>query len=144
MPQSGSGSGFVYDNQGHIVTNNHVVEGASQIEVKLANGTSIPAEVVGTDAYYDIAIIKVDDGALNVPPLRLGESQNLQVGQQVLAIGNPFGLDGTLTTGVIVHWVARSNLKQVRLSATSFRPTRLSIPVILAAHCWIRVAALLV
>ncbi len=101
VPQEGTGSGFVYDTQGHIVTNNHVVEGASEIEVVLADGTVLPAEVVGTDAYYDLAVLHVDPAQLPAPPLPLGNAERLRVGQHVLAIGNPFGLDRTLTTGVI-------------------------------------------
>ena len=101
VPQEGTGSGFVYDTQGHIVTNNHVVEGASEIEVVLADGTVLPAEVVGTDAYYDLAVLHVDPAQLPAPPLPLGNAETLRVGQHVLAIGNPFGLDRTLTTGVI-------------------------------------------
>lgn len=101
VPQEGTGSGFVYDTQGHIVTNNHVVEGASEIEVVLADGTVLPAEVVGTDAYYDLAVLHVDPAQLPAPPLPLGSAETLRVGQRVLAIGNPFGLDRTLTTGVI-------------------------------------------
>lgn len=100
VPREGTGSGWVYDTQGHIVTNNHVIDGASEIEVVLANGTLLQANVVGADAYYDLAVLKVDDSALP-PPLPLGIHDDLRVGQMVLAIGNPFGLDRTLTTGVI-------------------------------------------
>jgi len=101
VPQEGTGSGFVYDTQGRIVTNNHVIEGASEIEVVLADGTVLSAEVVGTDAYYDLAVLGVDPAQLPAPPLPLGSAETLRVGQRVLAIGNPFGLDRTLTTGVI-------------------------------------------
>ncbi len=101
VPQEGTGSGFVYDTQGHIVTNNHVVEDAQEIEIVLADGTVLPADVVGTDAYYDLAVLHVDPAQLPVPPLPLGSAETLRVGQRVLAIGNPFGLDRTLTTGVI-------------------------------------------
>jgi S1-C subfamily serine protease len=101
VPQEGTGSGWVYDTQGHIVTNNHVVEGASEIEVVLADGTHLVATVVGADAYYDLAVIQVDASKMTVPPIPLAEAGRLRVGQHVLAIGNPFGLDRTLTTGVI-------------------------------------------
>jgi S1-C subfamily serine protease len=101
IPQEGTGSGFVYDTLGHIVTNNHVVEGAQEIEVVLADGTALTAQVIGTDSYYDLAVIQVDASQLNAAPLPLGTDQTLRVGQIVLAIGNPFGLDRTLTTGVI-------------------------------------------
>ncbi len=101
VPQEGTGSGFVYDDQGHIVTNNHVIQGADEIEVVLADGTHLPAQVAGADSYYDLAVLRVDPAQLNVAPLPLGASETLRVGQRVLAIGNPFGLDRTLTTGVI-------------------------------------------
>lgn len=100
--QAGSGSGFVFDEQGHIITNNHVVEGAEQVDVIFADGTTLPATVVGSDAYNDLAVLRVG-GALpaGIHPLPLGESRSLRVGMRVAAIGNPFGLDRTLTTGVI-------------------------------------------
>jgi S1-C subfamily serine protease len=101
VPQEGTGSGFLYDDQGHIVTNNHVVSGADSLNVLLSNGLSLPATVVGTDPYYDLAVIKVDLPASTMSPLELGDSDTLKVGQTVIAIGNPFGLDRTLTTGVI-------------------------------------------
>lgn len=102
VPQEGTGSGFVYDTQGHIVTNYHVIESANQIEILLSNGTIIPATYIGADAYYDLAVLRVDPATLPVPPLPLrDEAEPLLVGQRVLAIGNPFGLDRTLTTGVI-------------------------------------------
>lgn len=101
VPQEGTGSGFLYDAQGHIVTNNHVIEDAQEIEVVLADGTVLPAEVVGTDAYYDLAVLRVDPTQVRAAPLPLGNADSLRVGQLVLAIGNPFGLDRTLTTGVI-------------------------------------------
>ena len=102
VPQEGTGSGFIYDSAGYIVTNNHVIDGASEIEVVLVDGTSLAAQVVGADSYYDLAVLKVDAGdAVLPPPLPLGEADVLRVGQRVLAIGNPFGLDRTLTTGVI-------------------------------------------
>lgn len=101
VPQEGTGSGWVYDESGHIVTNNHVIDGASAIEVVLADGTVLPAEVVGADSYYDLAVIRVDPDALPAAALPLGDAGSLRVGQRVLAIGNPFGLDRTLTTGII-------------------------------------------
>ncbi len=101
VPQEGTGSGFLYDARGHIVTNNHVIEDAQEIEVVLADGTVLSAEVVGTDAYYDLAVLHVDPAQVRAAPLPLGNADSLRVGQLVLAIGNPFGLDRTLTTGVI-------------------------------------------
>ncbi len=100
-PEQGTGSGFLYDDQGHIVTNNHVVSGADTLDVLLSNGLNLPATVVGTDPYYDLAVVKVDLPANIASPLELGNSDALKVGQTVIAIGNPFGLDRTLTTGVI-------------------------------------------
>ena len=102
MPQAGAGSGFVLDEDGHILTNYHVVENAQQIEVSFSDETVLEAEVVGVDPRNDIAVLRVDapDGLLT--PLELGSSSNLQVGQRAIAIGNPFGQFGrTLTTGVI-------------------------------------------
>ena len=101
VPQEGTGSGFIYDTLGHIVTNNHVVSGASEIEVVLADGSVLPATVVGTDTYFDLAVIQVDASQITSAPLPLGSADALRVGQHVLAIGNPFGLDRTLTTGII-------------------------------------------
>jgi S1-C subfamily serine protease len=101
IPQEGSGSGFVYDRQGHIVTNFHVVEGADQLFVTFPNGTVVPATPVGADPSNDLAVVKVDvsPDLLHVVPL--GDSDDLQVGRFLVAIGNPFGLDSTLTTGVV-------------------------------------------
>ena len=101
VPQEGTGSGFVYDNDGHIVTNDHVIQGADQVNVLLAGGTSLPATVIGYDSYYDLAVLHVDAPANTLSPLQLGDSTQLQVGQSVAAIGNPFGLEGTLTTGIV-------------------------------------------
>jgi S1-C subfamily serine protease len=101
VPQEGTGSGFVYDTQGHIVTNNHVIQGATQITVVLADGISLTADVVGADSFYDLAVIHVDPAKLNAAPLPLAANQTVRVGQKVLAIGNPFGLDRTLTTGIV-------------------------------------------
>ncbi|MFP4320877.1 MAG: S1C family serine protease [Anaerolineales bacterium] len=101
VPREGTGSGFVYDTQGHIITNNHVISDAQDISILLADGTTLPAQVVGGDSYYDVAVLRVDPARLNAPPAPLATAQPLRVGQRVLAIGNPFGLDRTLTTGVI-------------------------------------------
>jgi len=101
VPQEGTGSGFVYDNEGHIVTNYHVIENAEQLTVTFADGQTYDAKVVGSDATNDLAVISID-GKANLPaPLVLGDSDSLQVGEFVLAIGNPFGLQQTLTTGVV-------------------------------------------
>ncbi len=100
IPQ-GTGSGFVWDNDGHIVTNYHVVEGSDKVSITLSNQTSYPATVIGVAPNKDLAVLKVDARYDNLLPLPVGRSANLKVGQDVLAIGNPFGLDQTLTTGII-------------------------------------------
>ncbi len=97
----GLGSGFVLDDQGHIVTNFHVVDGAKQVEVDFASGYKTYGTVIGTDLDSDLAVIKVDVPAEELYPLRMGDSNQLKVGQTVVAIGNPFGLSGTMTTGII-------------------------------------------
>jgi len=101
IPQEGTGSGFVYDREGRIVTNYHVIENAEELLVTLADGEVYEAEVVGTDPNSDLAVIQIDAGAKLPEPLSLGDSEALRVGQFVLAVGNPFGLEQTLTTGVI-------------------------------------------
>jgi S1-C subfamily serine protease len=101
--QSGGslGSGFVFDNRGHVVTNFHVVEGAEQVEVDFMSGFKTFGTVIGTDLDSDLAVIKVDAPAGELHPLPLGDSSILKVGQTVVAIGNPFGLSGTMTVGII-------------------------------------------
>jgi S1-C subfamily serine protease len=99
--QEGTGSGFVIDKEGHIVTNYHVVENAEQVVVTLSDDTSVDATIVGTDSGNDIAVLKIDVAADKLYPVELGTSADLRVGQRAIAIGNPFGLDRTLTTGVI-------------------------------------------
>jgi len=98
---SGSGSGFVWDTEGHIVTNNHVVEGARRIVVSFADDATAEAELVGADADSDLAVIKVDVLASQLKPVELGDSDALRVGQRAIAIGNPFGLEQTMTTGIV-------------------------------------------
>ena len=95
------GSGFMFDSDGHVVTNQHVVEGASQVEVSFASGFKAYGTVIGADVDADIAVVKVDAPADQIHPLALGDSNTLNVGEQVVAIGNPFGLDGTMTLGII-------------------------------------------
>ncbi len=96
-----SGSGFVWDGAGHIVTNDHVVEGTSSLAVRFASGQVLRAQVVGTAPNYDLAVIRVDNPRSMPPPIAIGTSDDLKVGQWVFAIGNPFGLDQSLTTGII-------------------------------------------
>jgi S1-C subfamily serine protease len=100
MPFS-SGSGFVYDREGHIVTNNHVVEDADAIDVTFSDGTIVPADVVGTDPYSDLAVIQIDWPSDLLYPLLLGRSSELLVGERVMAIGNPFGLSNSISGGIV-------------------------------------------
>jgi len=95
------GSGFVLDKEGHIVTNNHVAEAMPDLLVTLADNRTVPAEVVGTDPGSDLAVLKIDVPADELTPVQLGESSSLRIGQRAIAIGNPFGLERTVTTGVI-------------------------------------------
>jgi len=97
----GTGSGFVWDGKGHIVTNFHVIQGADNFKVALADQTTWDAELVGVAPDKDLAVLKIDPPREKLRPIRVGSSENLLVGQKVYAIGNPFGLDQTLTTGVV-------------------------------------------
>ena len=101
VPKEGTGSGSIIDRKGHILTNYHVVKGAKSLEVTMGDGSKWPAAMVGTDPDTDLAIIKIDAPPDLLKVIPLGDSKNLKVGQKVLAIGNPFGLDRTLTTGII-------------------------------------------
>jgi S1-C subfamily serine protease len=99
---SATGSGFVIDDEGHVLTNNHVVEGADKIQVKLGDSdTQFDAEVIGADPASDLALLKVDAPAKELHPLALGDSSAVEVGDPVVAIGNPFGLDRTVTSGIV-------------------------------------------
>lgn len=97
----GTGSGFVLDERGHVVTNYHVLEGAQEVAVTLYNGKTYPAERVGTDAINDLAVIRIDADDEVLHPAEFGDSGVLRVGMRVFAIGNPFGLERTMTTGII-------------------------------------------
>src|SRR5215813_1425794 len=99
VPQQGMGSGFVIDGEGHILTNFHVVEGSRQLEVTTSDKKKYRAQIVGTDPIHDLAVIQIPTKA--VPQSEIGDSKNLVVGQKVYAIGNPFGLSGTMTRGII-------------------------------------------
>jgi 2-alkenal reductase len=99
--QASGGSGFVWDANGHIVTNNHVVEGADRIVVRFSDGTMSVATLVGNDEDSDLAVVKIDPTGYALVPVRLGNLDNVRVGQRVAAIGNPFGLEGTLTSGIV-------------------------------------------
>lgn len=106
VPQQGQGSGFIIDSDGHILTNYHVIAGARQVEVTLSNKKKYRADVIGSDRQKDLAVLQIP--AKNLPPAVLGDSKTLEVGQKVYAIGNPFGLSGTMTRGII------SSIRSVR------------------------------
>jgi len=114
----GTGTGVVIDEEGHILTNNHVVSGASTIEVRFADGSTSEATVVGTDPANDLAVIQVSDPNAPLSPATLGDSDSLHTGDQVLAIGNPFSLEGTLTQGIV------SALDRTYAAGASTRPIR--------------------
>jgi len=96
------GSGFIYNDKGYIVTNNHVVENAKVVDVTFINGDRYTANITGTDAFSDLAVIKINENTTEAPkPLVVGNSSELRVGDQVVAIGNPFGLDSSMTTGIV-------------------------------------------
>jgi len=99
VPEEGQGSGFIIDKEGHVLTNFHVIADARQIEVTLHNRKKYKATIVGTDRSHDLAVVQIK--ASDLTPMVLGDSHNLQVGQKVYAIGNPFGLSGTLTRGIV-------------------------------------------
>jgi len=99
--RQGAGSGFLWDRKGHVVTNYHVIQGAERIQVRIDNGEAIEATYVGGTQDYDLAVIRLRSTPAEIHPIPVGTSQDLQVGQAVFAIGNPFGLSRTLTTGVI-------------------------------------------
>ncbi len=101
FPVGGVGSGFIIDQDGTVVTNQHVVQGAQRLLVTLYDGSRYPAELIGEDPEMDLAVIRFLPGGRELSTIPRGDSTNLQVGQQVLALGNPFGLDGTLTSGVV-------------------------------------------
>lgn len=101
VPREGSGSGFFYDQQGHIITNYHVIQGADELQVALADGQTLVAQVIGSDPSNDLAVLRVEMPAGSIPIVPTITNDELKVGQFVIAIGNPFGLAGTLTVGVV-------------------------------------------
>src|SRR3990172_9552627 len=117
QPQ-GLGSGIILDTDGHILTNYHVVNGAGSVTVTFSDETTVKADVVGKDPGNDVALIKVESGLSELKPAKLGDSSAIKVGSIVAAIGNPFGLDGTFTTGVI------SGLDRTLTSSADGRPIR--------------------
>jgi hypothetical protein len=124
-----TGSGIVIDEKGHILTNNHVIEGASKIEVKLGESDhQYTAEVVGTDPASDLALIQVDAPTSELDPLTLGDSSKMEVGDPVVAIGNPFGLDRTVTSGIV------SGSRGARSSPNWPRPSTCRSPKASSSH----------
>ena len=101
LPARGAGSGSFIDSKGHILTNHHVVANAQKLEVTLADGSKWPAKLIGSDPDNDLAVIKIEAPSEKLKVIPMGDSKNLRIGQKVLAIGNPFGFDRTLTTWVI-------------------------------------------
>ncbi len=97
----GTGSGFIWDEKGHVVTNYHVIAGASEAHVRLSDGRDYAAALVGASPAHDLAVLRIRVGVNRPPPVLIGTSHDLKVGQKVFAIGNPFGLDWTLTTGIV-------------------------------------------
>jgi S1-C subfamily serine protease len=97
----GAGSGFIWDDAGHVVTNFHVIQGASEATIRLADGRDYKAVLVGVSPAHDIAVLRIGVDFKRPPPVPVGTSEDLKVGQKVFAIGNPFGLDWTLTTGIV-------------------------------------------
>lgn len=98
-----TGSGFIYDEEGHVITNYHVVENGVKFKVSFLDGSVFDAELVGSDPYSDLAVLKVvaDDSEIQFKPLKLGDSDKLRIGERIIAIGNPFGLAGTVTSGIV-------------------------------------------
>ena len=126
--QEGLGSGFVWDQQGHIVTNNHVIDGADKIEITFSDGTIVPAKLVARDPDSDLAVLKVDVAADKLKPVQFTDSTLVKVGELAIAIGNPFGLEGTMTTGIIS---AIGRTMPVDMSSQSISGQSYSIPDII-------------
>lgn len=112
---SGTGTGLIWDNHGHIVTNYHVVKGHKTAKVRLSNQKTYVANVIGVSPRHDIAVLQLQSNGVFPPPVRVGKSKTLQVGQKVFAIGNPFGLDHTLTTGIISALGRSLNDKKINM-----------------------------
>ncbi len=113
-PVSGTGSGFIVDQSGHVVTNSHVIHGAQSLIVTMYDGSNYRARVVGEDSELDVAVLQFDPQGRKLTTLGFGDSGSLQIGQRVLALGNPYGLEGTLTTGVV------SGLRRPMQTASGF------------------------
>ena len=136
VPQEGAGSGIIYDKEGHVITNYHVIEDASELLVTLPDETTVEAQVVGADPSNDLAVLKIDVAPELLHPVPLGQSGDLRVGQFVIAIGNPFGFERTLTVGVVSALAASSRAPTTVSLARSSRPMPQSIPATRAGRCW--------
>ena len=127
IPQN-TGSGIIWDERGHVLTNYHVIQGSDALSVTFSDGSTQPATVVGSDPNKDLAVLKIDPGAAQLVSVKRGESSKLVVGQKVLAIGNPFGLDHTLTVGVIsalgreIQSIAGTTIEDVIQTDASINP----------------------
>ena len=138
--QKGSGSGFIWDKFGHILTNYHVIEGASSATIRLSNGADYQASLVGADPSHDLAILKIDAPSLSLRAMPIGESKGLKVGQMVYAIGNPFGLDWTMTIGIIsalnrvIDGVDGTKIKQAIQTDASINPGNSGGPLLDSAR----------
>ena len=140
-PEEGSGSGFLWDADGHIVTNYHVIDGAQQIEVSFGGDTSLPATVVGGDPINDLAVLKVDSVPEGVQPVEIGTSTDLHVGQTAIVIGNPFGqFERTMTQGIISALNRTIQTELQRYCAVLSRRTRRSTAATPAVRCSIHTA----
>ena len=133
--QQAQGSGFVIDDEGHVVTNHHVVDGATSISVTFRNGESYDATLVGSDPSTDLAVLDVDAPASVLHPLSLGDSSDLAVGDGVIAVGSPFGLEGTVTTGIVSALHRQMTRRTTTRSTTRSRPTPRSTTATRAARC---------
>jgi len=133
--QRAQGSGFVYDSEGNVVTNEHVVDGAQSVSVRFWNGDSYPATVVGSDASTDLAVIKVDAPSSMLKPLTLGDSSKLLVGDGVVAIGSPFGLEETVTSGIVSALHRQMQARNEFTINDSIRLMRRSTTATRAARC---------
>jgi hypothetical protein len=130
-----SGTGFVWDEAGDIVTNNHVIAGTSEVAVKLASGEVIRADIVGTAPNYDLGVIRLRDPGRLPPPVAVGSSADLKVGQSAYAIGNPFGLDQSLTTGVISALSRRLPTSSGRETSNAIRITVREVEFRIRSNC---------
>ncbi len=126
------GSGFIISNDGYVLTNHHVIDGAESVKVKLSDRREFTAKVVGSDAQYDVALLKIEGKSL--PTVRVGDSNTLKPGQWVLAIGSPFGLDHSVTAGIVSAWGAIPVARNSAMCHSS-RPTWRSTRATPAARC---------